>query len=402
VSQGSTASAKGFDAAIIGGGPAGCSAAITLAGLGARVVLFETKSYPHDKLCGEFLSPECSSLLAGLGLTATLSALNPVMIETVCLSAPDGTAWEARLPGVAWGLTRKALDTALAQRASALGVDVRSATTVTGVAGNLEAGFTLDTRSALGRAHVRAQTVIAAHGKRSALDRALGRRFITQPQPFIALKAHFYGPPLPGRIELHTFPGGYCGMSEVEGGAANVCLLAHSAVFQGAGKVASERLRAFLEWMPAQNARLRDWLTQAKQVDPRWISIGQVSFADKRPLVNDVLMAGDAAGLIAPLAGDGIAMALHGGSLAADHCAGFLSGHFPARALRRRYVAHWQREFSAQLRLGRFLQAIMLRPAWLAHGLRLLNAVPPLGRYVLTHTRDLNLKALPISVGGSL
>src|SRR5690349_9649625 len=97
-----------YDVAIVGGGPAGSSAAITLARLGARVVLFEAKTYPHDKLCGEFLSPECAMLLDELGLTPALRALKPASIEIACLTAPDGAAWETRLPGVALGLTRRA------------------------------------------------------------------------------------------------------------------------------------------------------------------------------------------------------------------------------------------------------------------------------------------------------
>src|ERR1041384_6590079 len=136
-----------FDTAIVGGGPAGCSAAITLAKLGARVVLFESKTYPHDKLCGEFLSPECATLLDELGLTPALRTLNPVPIEIFRLTAMDDTTWETRLPGTALGLTRKALDAALAEQALALGVEVRSPTTVTTIHGSLRDGFELETRS---------------------------------------------------------------------------------------------------------------------------------------------------------------------------------------------------------------------------------------------------------------
>jgi flavin-dependent dehydrogenase len=380
-----------FEAAVVGGGPAGCGAAITLATLGARVVLLEARKYPHDKLCGEFLSPECAGLLEGLGLTAPLHALDPAPIEVACLSAPDGTAWETRLPGVAWGLSRRALDAALAERAAALGVDVRPASTVTSIEGDLRQGFRLEIRSAAsGPRRVGARTVIAAHGKRAALDRALGRRFLRRPQPFVALKAHFRGPPLPNRIELHAFAGGYCGLSEFEGGAANVCLLAREDVFQrraaGSGPA---RLEAFVQWMQSQNPRLRDWLARAERIDDEWLSIAQVPFVGKRPVVGDVLMAGDAAGLIAPLAGDGIAMALQSGGHAARHTAAFLAGQVSPRELRRRYAADWRREFGARLRLGRFLQAVMLRPRLLAHALRLVQAVPPLGRYLVIHTRDM-------------
>src|SRR5260370_11939865 len=87
-----------YDVAVVGGGPAGCSAAIHLALGGARVILLESRAYPHDKLCGEFLSPECAVLLDGLGLTASMRGLSPAAIETVRLSAPDVTAWETTHP----------------------------------------------------------------------------------------------------------------------------------------------------------------------------------------------------------------------------------------------------------------------------------------------------------------
>jgi flavin-dependent dehydrogenase len=376
-----------FDAAIVGGGPAGCSAAITLAQCGARVVLFEAKTYPHHKVCGEFLSPECAALLDLLGLTSTLRSLAPVMIETACITAPGGTAWETRLPGVAWGLSRRALDAALAQRASMLGVDVRQATTVTAIHGNLHTGFGIEARASSRQEQFFARTVIAAHGKRSALDRALNRRFFDQPQPFVALKAHFRGPHLPGRIELHTFPGGYCGMSEIEDGSVNVCLLAREAAFRNARRSGHTNVDAFIQWMQSQNPRLRRWFSQASP--GHWLSIAQIPFSHKPQIEGDILMAGDAAGLIAPLAGDGIAMALRGGQLAASHMARFLAGEYNSHELKRHYLADWKREFAARLRLGRALQAVMLRPYLLSPGLRLLTVFPPIADYLVRHTRDL-------------
>lgn len=378
-----------FDAAIVGGGPAGCSAAITLAKRGMRVVLFEAKTYPHDKLCGEFLSPECTIMLDRLGLSDALRAKNPVFINTVCLTAPDGTKWETRLPGCAWGLSRKTLDATMAERARGLGVDVREATTVHNIRGSLSQGFDIETRSAGTQAHAR--LVIAAHGKRSTLDRALRRRFLDRGQPFIALKSHFQGPSLPNRIELHAFRGGYCGMSEFEGGVANVCLLAHESVFKNARGDDSKHIDAFINWMMTQNARLGAWLARAKQIDPRWISIAQVPFVSKRAVVGDVLMAGDAAGLIVPLAGDGIAMALRSGEVAASHGVGFLRGQMSEVALKRKYEGQWRREFAARLRLGRMLQVLMLRPRLLALSLRVIGGVPPIGRFLIRHTRDMNL-----------
>jgi flavin-dependent dehydrogenase len=145
--------------------------------------------------------------------------------------------------------------------------------------------------------------------------------------------------------------------------------------------------------MASQNPRLGDWLARARRLDSRWISIGQVPFAHKAAVERDVLMAGDAAQLIAPVAGDGIAMALRGGQLAAAHVARFLSGRASPADLRREYATAWGRAFGLRLRLARFVQAFMLRPAWLSPGLRLLQAVPPLGSFLMTHTREASARS---------
>jgi flavin-dependent dehydrogenase len=276
----------------------------------------------------------------------------------------------------------------MAQRAQAAGAELRTGQAVTAITGSLADGFKLQT----GRGSaITARVVIAAHGKRAALDRALGRRFLRRPQPYLALKAHFSGPPLPRRIDLHGFPGGYCGMSEIESGAgprlANVCLLVHESVFQRVSRGKPDPIATFTDWMQKQNPRLEAWLSQARRVDDRWLSIAQVPFGPKRPVVSDVLMAGDSAGLIAPLAGDGIAMALRGGQMAAEHSLMLLAGSLSSTQLIRGYARAWQGEFGARLRLGRVLQPLMLRPRLLGPALRLLNAAPALARYLVTHTR---------------
>lgn len=377
-----------WDAAVIGGGPAGCSAAIRLAERGMKVVLFEAKTYPHDKMCGEFLSPECAGLLETLGVSQPVSRSGAVTIHTACLSAPDGATWEAHLPGAALGLSRKALDAILAEKARAVGVSVREGASVTAVRGNLKDGFGIEVRQRNLVKQDWARVVIGAHGKRGALDRALNRTFMHNRQPFIALKAHFHGPPIPGRIELHGFPGGYCGFSEIEGGAAVVCLLAHEDVFsrfRQTGRAAD----AFVAWMQSQNPYLHAWLSQAERIHPRWISIAQVPFCAKNIVEQEVLMTGDAAGLIVPLAGNGISMALEGGMIAAVYTAAFLQREINAGELRVEYARRWNQQFGSRLRLGRMLQPLMLRPTALGGMLRLLRMLPPLGKYLVKNTRGL-------------
>jgi flavin-dependent dehydrogenase len=262
---------------------------------------------------------------------------------------------------------------------------------VTQLAGDLAQGFALQLREAGSESELWARSVIAAHGKRSNLDRVLARPFLDRRTPYLALKAHFHGPRLPGRIELHIFPGGYCGLSEIEGGQANLGLLVREEAFRAAGGSGPFAVDHFIAWLGGQDQRLAGWLGQATRLDKRWLSIAQVSFQPKEPVVGDVLMTGDAAGLIAPLAGDGIAMALRGGELAAGFVLRYLDGRLSAAALRRDYAASWQQEFVPRLRLGRWLQALLLQPQLAGLALRLLTGAPGLGRTLVLKTRDLGL-----------
>lgn len=380
-----------FDVAVVGGGLAGCSAAITLAKQGYRVGLFEAKAYPHDKVCGEFMSPECGDLLDELGVMPAIQALKPTQMTQTRITTPTGFVWDADMPAPAIGFSRYALDQLLADRARSLGVRVRERTTVTQIDGNLQTGFSLKVRSggtSMQRGEqspIRARVVIAAHGKRGNLDRALKRKFLHVPQPYIGLKTHFYGAPVPNRVELHTFPGGYCGLSEVEGDRVNACLLVRQETFH---QVSGQNIDQFVTWMSTQNAHLGDWMQQARQVQPRWLSIASVPFVNKQVIERDVLMTGDAAGLIAPLAGDGMGMALAGGKLVADNVTMFLDGQTNTTQLKQYYATQWHRQFSGRLRLGRLLQAVMLRPHLVSPGLHVVRALPALGNYFITHTRD--------------
>ncbi len=380
-----------FDVAIIGGGLAGCNAAITLAQRNRRVLLLEATLYPHPKVCGEFLSPECISLFAESGFLPVLQRLNPVTIRTVRITAPNGSTWKTEFPALALGISRYALDAAFARYIVHKGVEVQDGIRVTEITGNLRECFSLTTRTPQGIQSFEAATVIAAHGKRSNLDRSLKRAFLSRHQPYIALKRHYKGPPLPGQIDLHVFRGGYCGMSEVEGGITNVCLLVRQDVFQSALKSSHTNVEVFIRWMCHQNTYLRDWFAQAAPVYPEWLSVAQVPFVRKTSVEGDILLAGDAAGMVAPLAGDGMAMALHSGKLAALFTERYLAAELSAPELKKTYARAWNATFSARLRLGRVLQSVTLRPSLLAPGLRLLNLFPAFGNFLLVQTRDLSL-----------
>ena len=380
-------SAHNVDVAVAGGGLAGCSAAIALARAGFSVALYEAKAYPHDKVCGEFLSPESEHFLNRLGVLPAIERQQPTRLRRARVVAPSGNAWSGAFRGTGLGLSRHALDATLAEQARRAGVALYERSPVSDVRGDLDDGFLVRARTADGVHEVPARAVVGAYGKRGSLDRTLDRDSRQVRTPFVGLKAHFIGPTPGDCVDLYTFPGGYCGLSEVEGRRVNACLLVRQDVFQReAGQPAD--VERFVAWMARQNPQLGDWLDHARRTSPEWLSISQVSFAAKRAVERDVLMAGDTAGLIAPLAGDGMSMALHGGLLAADWLTRYLCAEVDAAAVRAGYAADWRRAFAGRLRLGRLLQSVLLRPRLLEAGLTVLNAVPALGDYFVTHTRD--------------
>lgn len=381
-----------FDAVIVGGGPAGCNAAITLARLNHRVLLLEAGIYPRPKVCGEFLSPESIVFFTESGFLGELRKLKPVPIQTLRITEPAGHQWSSKLPAPALGLSRFALDKAMADYARAVGVEVQDGTQVKQIEGNLRAGFSITTQTRMRSQVFRTATVIAAHGRHSNLDRTLrpvGSRLSSK--HYLGLKQHFMGPKFWGHIDLHVFHGGYCGMSQVEDGTTNVCLLVDQKVFQAVTSTGHNPIAGFINWMSGQNPHLKKWLAQSSPVYPEWLSTAQISLETKLPVESDILFAGDAAGMIAPLAGDGMAMALQSGKLAALSLNRYLTRVQDASAMKRNYIYLWQRTFAARLKLGRLLQSIMLRPKLLAPALCLINRFPFAGNWLVQHTRDRQL-----------
>jgi menaquinone-9 beta-reductase len=381
-----------FDVTIIGAGLAGCSAAITLAQFGYSVLLLEAGNYPRPKVCGEFLSPESLAFFNGAGFGEKFQALKPARIDSLRITAPNGSEWRSPLPIPAQGLSRFALDNALAEHARCLGVELHENTRVIQIEGNLEAGFSLNAQTVQGIREFQSTAVIAAYGKGSNLNRILKRKEKKQQSAaYLGLKRHFTGPSLAQEIDLHVFQGGYCGISPIEGGVSNVCLLVKQDVFQQVRSNDSNSVNQFIEFICEQNAYLNDWLSQATAVYPDWLSIAQVSLTRQMPVEQDILFAGDAVAMIAPLAGDGMAMALHSGKLAAQAIHAYLNKSLDAFAMKQAYLFAWQKAFRKRLNLGRVLQELMVSPRLLVAGLRVLNRFPGLGHWLIQETRNLAL-----------
>lgn len=343
-----------MDVILIGGGLAGLAAALDLTGRGHRVAVVERKQYPFHKVCGEYVSNEVLPYLRRLH--ADPAALAPAAISKFMLSSPSGRTLTAPLDLGGFGVSRYALDDFLYQMAMARGVTFYLKNTVTDVAFDPAADQHRITL-ADGR-ELSARVVLGTYGKRANLDRQLQRSFFTQRSPYLGVKYHLRLPGFPrDLIALHNFADGYAGISAIEEDKLCFCYLTTRLNLKRHGTI-PEMEQAVL----ARNPRLREILAAAEMLYPQPEVINEISFAPKQPVEQHVLMCGDAAGLITPLCGNGMAMALHGAALAAAATHDFLSAATSRASMETEYARAWQGQFAARLRVGRAVQQLFGGP----------------------------------------
>jgi flavin-dependent dehydrogenase len=367
-----------FDAAIIGGGIGGACAAIRLAKSGARVLVLEAGKFPRHKVCGEFLSPESKKVFAHLGVLESIQNAGATEISTSRIVARGGQTLEIALPRAALSLSRFRLDEILIRAAQDAGASLFSQTRVRHVQENKD-DFTIATS----HGEFSARAVLNAAGRNAAfLSRQAGSTPGTgDGLKFIGLKTHFRGADFPlGLVELHAWRGGYCGVSQIENGLTNVCLLARYDSL--AGRAPQEFWKWLLQHLPELRARLEN-----AQMQMPWLATGNISFGASTPGVGGVLHCGDAVGFIHPLVGNGMAMAARGGELAAAILSSQLRGEISQNAAREIYEKSWRREFQSRLKWAGIFQKLLIDSQLLASALNGLSLFPRLGERAVRLTR---------------
>jgi flavin-dependent dehydrogenase len=329
---------------VIGGGPAGASAAILLARAGRGVILIERETGSHDKVCGEFISHEAAAYLHQLGID--LGALGAAPIRGARLADARG-AVEIALPFPAFSLSRRRLDEALLDLAREAGVGLRRGVRARGLAPKGES-WSAD----LGEAGTaRASAVFLAVGKHDmkGWKRPQGRQ-----GDLVGFKMHLRLTPdqaaaLDGHVELMMFPGGYAGLEPIEDGLANLALLARrSALPQG--DVWPGLLALMRAGCPLLDQRLRG----AEPLWPKPLAIASIPYGHVQKTAAGVWRLGDQAAVIPSFAGDGLAIALHSAHLAAK---GYLAGQTAED-----YQRALARDLGGQVLGATILSQAMVRP----------------------------------------
>ena len=336
-----------YDVAIVGGGLAGLSLSVQIARKGYHVVLFEKEKYPFHKVCGEYISLESWDFLIGLGLP--LEIWNLPKIRELLITAKDGTFIQETLPLGGFGISRYKLDAALAVIARAAGVELFENTRVQDI--QFENGHhQVQTSQGIFTSRV----ACACYGKKSNLDVRWKRVFTKNKhvQNYVGVKYHVHAKSPDGQIALHNFSGGYCGISKIEDGRACLCYLTKSENL----KKNRQSIPLMEENILKQNPFLRKVFEEMGILYDEPLTIAQISFSKKSQVENHVICIGDAAGMITPLCGNGMSMALHGSKIAAENIILFLSGANTREYMEIQYRDQWKQLFSSRLKTGRWIQ----------------------------------------------
>jgi flavin-dependent dehydrogenase len=344
------------DVIIVGAGPAGAVAALVLARAGASVRLLDRATFPRDKLCGDTLNPGSMAILQKVdGPVAAAIRARALPLTGMVVTGPGGERVAADYPGGLTGaaLARRDMDLLLVEAAVAAGATFDSGVNVLQPVmsddGVRIAGIRLKTAGA--SADLLARVVVAADGRGSRLAGVLGlSRFARDPRRW-AFGAYFHDVAgMTSRGEMHIRGDGYIGVAPLPGGLANVCVVRENPRV-GLRRVVAEAVRA--------DPALRDRFAAAVQVSETAV-LGPLAIDARAAGCPGLLLAGDAAGFVDPMTGDGLRFAVAGGELAAHAALHELLTGEPAW---QRLGAQRAAAFSMKWRINRTLRAVVGSPA---------------------------------------
>ena len=388
-----------LDVLIVGAGPAGSVAGAILARAGARVRIVDRATFPRDKLCGDTVNPGTLARLRALNLAIGIDERS-LRVEGMRVTGEHGVAIEGRYPGGVSGraITRRDLDWLLLQQAIAAGCEFEP-----GVAVRRPIVVEHGTARSVGGAIVgvnghevpiASRVTIAADGRHSTIAFALGLAMHPRRPRRWAIGAYFEkfmpsgsnpGLTLKGSDaafgEMHVRRNHYIGVAPVPGGLTNVCLVKPSF----AGDAALGDPAALLTAALARDPLLRDRASGARLIGSP-IVLGPLA-VDVRDAANDgLLLAGDAAGFIDPMTGDGLRFATHGAELAAAAALRALEHGWPG--VHKGLAAERQRAFGSKWTFNRGLRALVASPYAVDAAAIGARIAPPVLRAVIARAGD--------------
>ena len=364
-----------FPIVILGGGLAGLTAAIHLSKLGHQITVVEKNVFPKHKVCGEYISNEVVDYFNWLGLQDILEQSHK--INTFRLEIDKNNFSEVELPLGGFGISRYLLDDLLYQKAKSQNCKfIHESVNDISFADNLfkitlSSGHKIETAVAIG-----------SFGKRSNIDVTLKRDFIQRKSHWLAVKSHYTAQFDDRVVGLYPFHGGYCGVSKIEDDKINICYIVQTEVFKK-----FKNIPDFTENVLFENQGLKDILKNSKSLFENPLTISQISFDTKKAVEEHILMIGDSAGLIHPLCGNGMAMAIHSAKIASEMIDNSLKQKiFSREILEQKYQKKWNQTFKNRLAMGRILSSLLLNPTLTKLSLKTVAKSPALFRFIIKKT----------------
>src|SRR5262245_42246583 len=351
-----------YDVIIIGAGPAGSTVSTLLAREGLRALLLEKSRFPREKLCGEFITPECLNVFDRLGVSERMFDAGAKLIDQWTLFAPDGRGvgvpmgWIADGHEHAIGISRARMDLILLERAREVGVDARDGFHVSPrllrengtifIEGKSD-GETVERFSA--------PVVIDASGRNGVFSNQIAQQTSRLGgSRLFGCKVHLRAiEGMSGIGELFFYRDGYGGMCDVENDRTNLCFITTEATLREAKGDREKLLDLTMLSNPAARRRLRDAV-----VDGEWVGTGPITYGRMRPLPG-VISIGDAGAFIDPFTGSGILLALGSAELAAEVIRQAFSERIrDAGAIAKRYDQLHRARFAWRFRACSLLRAV--------------------------------------------
>lgn len=368
-----------FDIAVVGGGLAGLALSIQCADAGYQTILFEKETYPFHKVCGEYISNESQPFLEKIGVPISSWGLSN--INELKISAPNGNAYQFSLPLGGFGVSRFKLDEYLYRIALSKGATVMTGTKVHDIIFKKD-GFEIKTDEGVYYSKLAA----GSFGKRSNLDIHMSRPFAkAKPNAlnnFIGVKYHIRYPHPINQIALHNFNNGYCGIEAIENGDCCLCYLTTAENLKKSGN-SIPSLEENILW---KNPLLKDIFRNAEFIYKKPFTISQVSFEKKSQIEDHLLCVGDAAGMITPLCGNGMSMALHGSKIAFQNIDYYFKNQQDRAVLESDYEQQWKKQFANRIFAGRTLQRLFGNEHMTNYFLQFMQNFPALSSKLINAT----------------
>ena len=363
-----------WDVIVIGGGLAGLTTALHLAVNNFSVCLVEKNKYPNHKVCGEYVSNEVLPYLKSLGIDPI--SVGAKQISKFEITDTMGNPIKTTLPLGGFGISRYTFDTLLFE-ALKNKTDIFFETVEKVIFEENQFQITTQNKTVLF-----ADFVVGAFGKRSNIDAFLNRKFMQKNSPWLGIKAHYDYDFPDDTVALHNFNGGYCGLSKTETGAVNACYLATFKSFKKYGNI-----EAFQKQELSKNPLLDEFFKNARPYFDKPLTISQISFQEKKPVENHIFMVGDSAGLIHPLCGNGMAMAIRSAQIFSGMFIQlFQKGDYDRTAMEQQYANQWHNEFDERLKAGKFIQRVLLNPNLSKAGFAMVKKFPSLVPKIIQKT----------------